>query len=82
MVRLFVLSICLIGLIMGLLEADHLYNIGSGGTAEQLVAALLEGATWIIATLTLGTWLVVELALIRAWFRDRSMAGRSGPASN
>jgi len=80
-IRIIALLTCLMGLVSGIRGADYLY-IASGGSAEQLFVSLLEGATWLFATLTLGTWLIVELVLIRAWFRKRSMARRRKPRSN
>jgi len=81
-VRTVLLCVCLTALVLGLLGSGNLYPLVSSGSAEQLFVSLLEAATWLFATLTLGTWLVVELVLIRAWLRARSMAVRSKSARN
>jgi len=80
-IRIIILGLCIVALNSGIRSADHGYTIWVGNTAEQFFVALLEGATWLFATLSLGTWLIVELAHVRAWFRKRSMAARRRPAA-
>jgi hypothetical protein len=76
MMRIVTLAACLVCLISGIASAGQLFTLNALSDAEQMFIALLEGATWLLASITLGVWLVVELALVRAWFRERSMTRR------